>query len=385
MMWVETVTMRYRVLAVLLGLGIASAPAGAQTTGEVLFEDDFEGGLGQWYAPLGSGHRVVPAPGRAGSAMALAVVDQPVYVLAEGSHAWSGVRMEGEVLFPDDDHNYLGFIYGYRHDDDRIDFGSLYIKGNGSYVQGNTHRDTNVGRTYLPEARTNLEGPHGIVIGEWTRFALEVMDGQAHLYVGDLSTPVMTMDDAGSGGAIGLKPRNPGAPVLVDNISIRTLSELTHRGAPIPDPAYRRTRYLTEWEVLGPLEAHDDAVERGEGKEHPWRPAPADRRGAVRTADVVDFRGSRRVAYYRTTIESDSVEDAELRFSAVDDVAIWINGEFLGFAGREGYAWWDAAWNDERRSLGAPVRLRAGGNELIVRVVGGVYASGGFYAWLEGR
>ena len=78
---------------------------------------------------------------------------------------WDGVRLEGEVLFPDDDHNYLGFIYGYQRTGDRIDFGSLYIKGNGSYVQGNTHRDTNVGRTYLPEARTDLVGPHAITIG----------------------------------------------------------------------------------------------------------------------------------------------------------------------------------------------------------------------------
>ena len=66
-------------------------------------------------------------------------------------------------------------------------------KGNGSYVQANLHSDTNVGRTLYPEMRAALEGPRAIVIGAWQRFALEVVGSEAHFYVGDMSTPAMTL------------------------------------------------------------------------------------------------------------------------------------------------------------------------------------------------
>jgi len=370
-------------IGVLLAMSLLAEPATAQHASPPLFHDDFEAGLEEWVFPLGSGHALVPAPGRDGRALQLEVEGVPVSALIRGSEAWTGVRLEGAVLFPDDDDNYLGFVYAYRDDPDRIDFGSLYIKGNGSYVQGNTHRDTNVGRTYLPEFRTDLTGPHAIEIGQWTRFALEVIDGEAHLYVGDLDTPVMTMTDAGGGGAIGLKPRNPGAPVLVDDIVVTAIDAPSYEGPPVPAVEYRPGAYLTDWETLGLLESHDVEVEAGQAVDRPWLPAPVDQRGAVRTADVTDFLGPRRVAYFRTTLEADEAMDAVVAFSTVDDVAIWLNGTFLGFAPRQSRAWWDAAWNDERDSLDVSVSLRPGENQLLVRIVGGVYATGGFYAWLE--
>lgn len=53
----------------------------------------------------------------------------------------AGVRVEGEVLFPESGHSYLGLIYNYGEAKGRIDFGSIYIKGNDSYIRVNPHRD----------------------------------------------------------------------------------------------------------------------------------------------------------------------------------------------------------------------------------------------------
>ena len=114
-----------------------------------LFFDDFEADLTRWRFPYGSGHAIVARDGN--RALRLETVSLPVLALMEGSERWGDVRIEGRVLFPDDVHNYLGFIYRYGAEDGRMNFGSVYIKGNGSYLQANPHHDTNVGRTVYPE------------------------------------------------------------------------------------------------------------------------------------------------------------------------------------------------------------------------------------------
>jgi hypothetical protein len=62
------------------------------------------------------------------------------------------------VLFPEEEHNYLGLIYRYNDEDGWADFGSLYIKENGSYIRANPHFDLNIGRTLYEEFRTPLTG-----------------------------------------------------------------------------------------------------------------------------------------------------------------------------------------------------------------------------------
>lgn len=361
----------------------AAAQTAAQPTHSVLFAEDFERGLDGWAFPFGQGHEVLAEPGTDNAVLALRTVHAPVYALIRGSEEWGDVRIEGRVLFPDDDHNYLGFIYRYRDDGRRIDFGSVYIKGNGSYVQANEHHDTNVGRTVYPELRANLDGPRAIEIGVWQRFALEVVGPAAHLYVGDLTAPVLTLPAAGAGtGAFGFKPRNPGAGVWIDDISVRGIEGFSYDGVPVPDPRYRRADLATDWRVLGPLPAHSMEVETGaEPRPEPnrWTPFPADHRGAVLTGRSTEFRRDLRVAYFRTSVNRARAGEAQLCIATADDLAIWVNGSFIGFAGRQEVAWWDAGVNADHPPLRADVVLREGPNEILVRVTGGTYATGGYY------
>ena len=369
---------------------LAQAPEADPT--EILFYEDFEGDLDAWTFPYGHGQALRPT--ESGRALELAVRDLPVYALIAGSEGWGDVRMEGEVLFPDADDAYLGFIWDYVDDGRRIDFGSAYIKGNGNYVQANDHHDTNVSRTFYPELRADLAGARAIVLGEWQRFALELFDDEAHLYVGDMSRPVLTLRRASPArGAIGFKPRNPGAPVLVDEVRVRRISRPSWDGRAQPDPPYDREAFLTRWWVLGPTASFMDvpelhagvgqSVTDAEGRLLRWERVEADHRGALATGQIVEFRCSRRVAYFRTRFRVAEGADVRLALSTVDDVAMWLDGAFLGFGGRGSAAWWDAPWNSERGAIAFPESLEPGEHELVVRVVGGNYARGGFYLWLD--
>ena len=370
-------------------------PLGAQDT--VLFAEDFEAGLVRWRFPLGSGHLLTPTED-GGTALSLETRDLPVYAIVDGSEEWGAVRVEGRVLFPDDEDNYLGFIYCFRDDGRRMDFGSMYIKGNDGYVQANPHFDTNVGRAVYPELRAPLTGGSAIEIGQWQRFALEVVEGRAHLYVGDAEEPVITVAfGAEPEGAFGFEPRNPGGAVWIDDIVVRRIDGFTYRGPPRPEVPYRPESRVTEWEALGPLARFAPEVEAGGGEPGDmagaegdgmveeagrvlrWLPFPTDARGAVATGRLTEFRGDRRTAYFRTRIEAARTGPAVLRFSTADPLAIWLNGTFIGFAPPRAAAWWDAGENEERRPVHARVDLREGTNTLLVRVVGGLYASGGFF------
>lgn len=377
------------VITTVLG-GSPAAASGQTAPTDLLFLDEFSRGLERWHFPHGRGEALVDGGSDRGAVLQLRTVDQQVYALMEGSEGWGDVRIEGMVSFPEDRHNYLGFIYRWVDDGRRIDFGSLYIKGNGSYAQANPHNDTNVGRTLYPETQVDLTGNRAIMIGEWKSFALEVVGGDAHLYVGDMDTPALTLVGRhAERGAFGLKPRNPGARVLIDDIRVWAIDGFSHQGPPIPDPAYDRDAFVTEWSVLGPLTRSlpvgvegifdPELMVQDDGRSVSWRPLATDHRGAVVTGAVTEHRGSRRVAYFHTVIESARGGNVPLLLSSTDDLSIWVNGVYRGAYPRQDQAWWDSASNPEHRPARVFVTLEPGANDLVLRTAGGVYAAGGFY------
>jgi hypothetical protein len=357
-----------------------------------VFREDFESGMDRWdvsdpnaIAPIDSGdpkHRKVlrMAPGGA-----------RLHALIRGSDAWGRYRIEGDVLFPENVHNYLGFIYNFRESERRVDAGSIYIKGNGSYIRVNPRRDWNPSRAIYEEFRVPLTGDDAIRIGQWQRFAAEVVGRSCHFYVGDMETPKVTFDffEYDSGQA-GFKPRVVGGPVWIDNILVVSVPDLSYQGPRQPPGIdYRPQDLITEWDVLGPLSRNIEELEKTEpqgdvtynvdGEEHQWRTFDTDPRGAVVTGRVVDYVGSRTVAYFKTSITAEGAS-ARLQFSTVDNLAIWVNGVFVGYLARDKFAWFDFGRNPEHPHTGWSVPLSRGTNDVVVRVRGGQYATGGFFA-----
>jgi hypothetical protein len=178
------------IVGTVTGLEILLGPV--QARGRALFEDAFETGLSKWEA-YGIGTAVVRASGDPAHGNVLVLVPNgDAYALVKDSNRFGPVRIEGDVLFPDNVDNYLGVVYNFGRRGRRTDFGAIYIKGNDSYLQVNPHRDLGVSRTIYPEFRAALIGPAAIRIGQWQRFAVEVVEYAAHFYVGGSSIPQLT-------------------------------------------------------------------------------------------------------------------------------------------------------------------------------------------------
>lgn len=370
-----------RGLAAFVAIAVSSAlAAGALADGVPrAIEDDFEHGLDKWSVTRPERIRAVPSGDAAhGQVMLLEPDGDDVLALAKGTEAWRGVRIEADVLFPTSESNYLGVAYNYQRRGTRSDFGLIYIKGNDSYVQANPHRDLNVGRTLYPEYTVPLTGARAIVTREWQRFRVEVVGTMCHFYVGDMTTPAMTFPHFEHGsGAIGLQPRSVGGPVWIDNVSIVEIDRLSHAGDQL---RYETSGLLTSWEVAGPFAGTADEIARG--TRAAWRPYATDARGAVVTGAITDFHGPNTVAYFRTSVPAQAASAGVLEFSTIDDLAVWVNGRFHWFVPRGSAAWFDFATNPKHAGQKIPIDLKAGENSIVIRVRGGAYATGGFYARL---
>ncbi len=352
------------------------------------FSENFEKGLARWELH-GDGGAFVQNSGDPRHGKVLVLRSQgDVLALIRGSDRWGPVRIEGDVRFPDADNSYLGVVYNHRQAGDRMDFGLICIEGSGSYLIPNPHRDFNVGRLLYDEYRTMLAGEAAIRIGEWQRFRVEVLRNEAHFYAGpgktavpQLTFPLFELDS----GAVGLAPRSVGGDVWVDNVTVSSIQRLSYKGPPRPyEIQYDPEALLTDWQVAGPMARTDDAIARSPvAHTHAWRPFDTDARGAVITGRVTDYHGPNAVAYFRTQVVTDRPGPAILSISTIDDLALWVNGRFHGFIPRGNRAWHDFWRNPEHEGQHVPVLLVSGRNEIVARVRGGVYASGGFYAWIE--
>lgn len=348
-----------------------------------IFADDFEHGLSRWEV-YGEGAALIRDSGDAAHGKMLVLRPQgDAYALMKGSVPWGNVRIEGDVLFPENTDNYLGLVYNFTQRGNRRDFGVIYIKGNGSYLAVNPHRDFNVGRTLYEEFRTPLTGKARIVAGQWQHFKVEVIGNACTVYVGEMDSPQLTFSLLElTSGAMGLQPRSVGGDAWVDNITVTPISAFSSKNSRSDSGNYDPGALLTDWRVSGPFIQTNDSIAR-HPERHKWAPFDTDARGAVITGKIVDFHGPKTVAYWRTQVQSSDDKDAFLHFSTVDDLALWVNGRFQWFIPRAGLAWYDFWQNGEHKGQRIPVSLKRGNNELVLRVRGGVYASGGFYARLE--
>lgn len=360
----------------------ASSPP-ASVPGAVLFADDFSRDLTRWEMFGDAAVRIRESGDPARGAVLELVPNGDVLALMKGSDAWRGVRVEGRMLFPSAIDNYLGLVYNAVHRAGRWDFGLVYVKGNNGYLQLNPHRDFNVSRTLYPEFRVPLSGDAAVETGQWQTFAFEVVGTAMHVYIGPSRVPQLTYAAyERASGLLGLQPRSVGGPVWVDDVTVRAIDRLSYDGAARPSSIASLEGLLTSWRLAGPFERTDDRIAQRPAAFGSWAAVATDARGAVVTGRDVDAHGPRTVAYYRATIPSPSARQAELAFGTVDDLAIWINGHFEGFVPRQDNAWFDVHVNPAHAGRRVPISLREGINDVVVRVRGGVYASGGFFSRL---
>ncbi len=354
--------------------------ATSQNTSVNRFSDDFEHGIDRWRIIGENGVRIKSSGNPVHGSVLEMVPNGDVSAIIKDSEKWGRVRLEGEMLFPTNDDNYLGFIYNLTEHHRRQDFGLIYVKGNQSYLQVNPQLDFNVTRLVYPELRTQLSGPAAVTVNTWQRFAIEIDAATAHVYVGSGDVPQITF--AGfdhDRGAIGLQPRSIGGPVWVDNVRVHSIDRLSYSGPPIPAIAYDTTTLLTKWQVAGPFDRTVDDIAR-----HPdrgrWATFETDTRGAIITGRVVDYHGPKTVAYFRSAVDVPAAGQSELEFSTSTDLSVWLNGQFISGASRQEFAWFDFATNQEHAPRRLAVTLKAGRNDLVVRVRGGAYAEAGFFS-----
>jgi hypothetical protein len=371
-------------------------------TAQIRFADDFENNLTQWEL-VGEQAIAIQESGDADHGQVLVLEpDGHVFALVKESDQWGAIRVEGEILFPQNEHNYFGLIYNYISTHSRVDFGSLYIKGNGSYIRANPHRDGNVSRLLYEEYKIKLRGHQKIQINRWHSFKAEIMGSACHFYVDDMSVPKLTFSlYEGSSGLVGFKPRVAGGTVWLDNVRITSIEELSYVGPDIPNVDYDPDSLITDWEVVGPFKKPISEIE-GTHKPVPeiligqknitWKPFQTDLRGAIITGRITEYIGERTVAYFRTIIPASEEKEVTLHVTTIDELALWVNGKFHGYIYRDGYvstdqndwnAWYDFWKNPEHAGRSIPIELMRGENQILLRTRNGQYASGGFFARLE--
>ena len=367
--------------ALCIAVSILPFIAGAWSRADKI-TDTFESGLGQWSAYGLNGVRIHDTGDPAHGKVMVLSPNGDVHALLNGTDSWSGVRLEFDVLFPSRVDSYLGIVSGFKEHKGRMDFGLVYLKGEG-YFQANPHWDYNVTRTFYPEYQVEIPPHRRVETGHWQRLIAEMLGNTVHVYLEKDSVPIMTFSlNPAQRGAVGFQARSVGSDVWIDNVRAEEITRLRYEGAPIPAPSYRTDSLLTQWDLAGPFRrSNDNAARRSSSVQ--WRRVAPDIRGAIATAPVVDYHGERTVAYFRTTVTATTRGPKTLHVSSVEDLAVWVNGRFAWFIPRTSAAWFDFWENPAHAGRRIPVDLDAGANEIVVRVRGGAYAGGGFFARME--
>jgi len=145
-----------------------------------------------------------------------------------------------------------------------------------------------------------------------------------------------------------------------------------------PDPTAADTRWLRRWQVTK-AETMPAGIDFGmsmlPGKDAGWTPIVAERRGLVNLTRLYGGNPSnrnqpRRICWLKTTIHADSARLANLRLGFVDDVWMFLNGQWL-YADKNHYGEPIAKKPAGRISLDnaqVTLPLRKGDNELLVGI-----------------
>ena len=369
---------------------------------QILFEDNFEGNLSAWEINNTESIKIIDSQDPKQGKVLVLNPNSNVSALINNSDQWGPLKVEGKMLFPKNEQNYLGFIYNYKKSSEREDFGLLYLKGNGSYIRANPWRDGNVSRLLYEEYKTNLVEDQAIKIGKWHTFKVEVFNEICHLYINDMEKPKITFGLFElKSGKIGFQPRVTGGGVWIDDIKVGSIKQLSYEGENIPNIKYESDSLITEWDVFGPLPKPNLAIEQTvnfedatkdiNGANLNWENFKTDARGALITGRITEYQGENTLAYFRTFLVAEKDKTVNLHFTTTDELTLYLNGKDVGRVYRDGYvsrendwnAWYDFWKNPKHKGRKKKVSLKKGKNQLVVRVRNGQFASGGFFVYLE--
>jgi len=226
----------------------------------------------------------------------------------------------------------------------------------------------------------------------WNHVKLVVSGKQLKAYVNDMNRPALIVPELEGGmerGGISFQ----GGNVTIANLVIKPDSVEGLSAAPGYISTYNDTRYLRSWQVS---QASDFAF----GKELPppfpylvgslksagfpdsattWTPIWAEPRGIVNLTRVFGRtqNNKRRLAWLKTTIESDSAQERTLDLGFCDEVWVYINGQFL-FADKNHFGTPGQKYPRGRCSIeNAAVKLplQKGKNEVLIGL------ANYFYGW----
>ena len=214
-----------------------------------------------------------------------------------------------------------------------------------------------------------------IPTGEWVHMRIEVHDTQARVFLSDMETPVLEIDELVHGisrGSIGVNGPRDGSAYF-SNFSWRMDDDLEFESPPasFPPPGV-----IEEWKLAGPyslseidLEAHPDDQEI---REPVWINAECAASGLVDIAKYFGRQGREPdVAFAKATIESDGGETMEFKFGYSDAAAVFLNGRLL-FAANSSYRYRDPSFLGIAGFFDALyLPLEKGENEILMMVAEG--------------
>lgn len=228
-----------------------------------------------------------------------------------------------------------------------------------------------------------------LIIPGWNHVKLVVSGKQMMAYVNDMNRPAMIVPELEGGTTTG-GIFFMGGQVTIANLVIKPDAVENLSAASGYISTYNDTRYLRNWLVSPPNDfPHGKEIVPaflpGRVKSNlpdsttTWTPITAENRGIVNLTRIFGSvkNGQRRLAWLKTTIESDRIQERTLNLGFSDDIWLFINGQLLyvdkNQFGSPGQKFPKGRCTIENATIKLP--LQQGKNEILIGL------TNYFYGW----
>lgn len=236
---------------------------------------------------------------------------------------------------------------GFRMSDDRKNGDYFYIRyfGTISPESRNTLQYTaHIDGMGLWDITDEYQAGARLVIPGWNHVKLVISGKQMRAYVNDMSRPALLVPELEGGNADGVIFFE-GGPVTIANVVLRPDAVEDLPPTPGYHPTYNDTRYLRHWQVteatdfpFGKEVVHQFPYMSGTPvkSELPdstakWTPVTTNSRDIINLTSL--FGGvkdnMRRIAWLKTTLQSDRDQEVSLKLGFSDEIWLFINGQLL--------------------------------------------------------